>query len=113
MNVRSGNVEVETAIENHGADPMPVGIGFHPYFQLHDVHRDEWHVHFAARDHMVLNAQLIPTGERKPLEFADPHASEIAMKALDKPTDRFLDHALWLTANDLRTLWLPQFLYGK
>jgi len=23
---------------------------------------------------MVLNAQLIPTGERKPLEFADPHA---------------------------------------
>ena len=72
--LRNGSVEVETAIENHGADPMPVGIGFHPYFQLHDVHRDEWHVHFAARDHMVLNAQLIPTGERKPLEFADPHA---------------------------------------
>jgi aldose 1-epimerase len=72
--LRNGRVEVETAIENHGTDPMPVGIGFHPYFQLHDVHRDEWHVHFAARDHMVLNAQLIPTGERKPLEFADPHA---------------------------------------
>ncbi len=72
--LRNGSVEVETAIENHGTDPLPVGIGFHPYFQLHDVHRDEWHVHFAARDHMVLNAQLIPTGERKPLEFADPHA---------------------------------------
>jgi aldose 1-epimerase len=72
--LRNGSVEVETAIENHGADPMPVGIGFHPYFQLHDVHRDEWHVHFAARDHMVLNAQLIPTGERKDLEYADPHA---------------------------------------
>ncbi len=72
--LRDGSVEVETAIENHGADPMPVAVGFHPYFTLHDTHRDEWHVHFAARDHLVLNAQLIPTGERKPVEFADPHS---------------------------------------
>jgi galactose mutarotase-like enzyme len=72
--LRDGSVEVETAIENHGTDPMPVAVGFHPYFQLHDVHRDEWHVHLAARDHLVLNAQLIPTGERKPVEFADPHS---------------------------------------
>jgi len=75
--LHDGTVEVETAIENHGTDPMPIGVGFHPYFQLHDTHRDEWHVHFAARDHMVLNAQLIPTGERKPLEYADPHALSI------------------------------------
>jgi aldose 1-epimerase len=68
-----GAVQVETAIENHGADPMPVAVGFHPYFQLHDVHRDEWHVHLAARDHLVLNPQLIPTGERKAVEFTDPH----------------------------------------
>ena len=49
---------------------MPVAIGFHPYFQLHDAPRDQWKVHLAARDHMVLNDQLIPTGERKPVEFA-------------------------------------------
>ena len=72
--LHDGTVEVETAIENHGADPMPVGIGYHPYFRLHDVPREEWHVHLAARDHMALNAQLIPTGESKPLEFADPHS---------------------------------------
>ena len=70
--LRDGVVEVETAIENHGIEPMPVGIGYHPYFRLHDVPRDEWHVHLAARDHMALNAQLIPTGESKPVEFADP-----------------------------------------
>jgi aldose 1-epimerase len=72
--LRDGAVEVETTIENHGTDPMPVGVGFHPYFALHDVHRDQWHVHLAARDHLVLNQQLIPTGERKPIEFADPHS---------------------------------------
>jgi aldose 1-epimerase len=72
--LRDGAVEVETAIENHGADPMPVAVGFHPYFRLHDAPRDEWHVHFAARDHLILNQQLIPTGERKPVEFADPYS---------------------------------------
>lgn len=70
--LRGGVVEVETAIENHGTDPMPVAVGYHPYFRLHDVPRDQWHVHLAARDHMVLNAQLLPTGERKPTEFEDP-----------------------------------------
>ena len=72
--LHDGTVEVETAIENHGVDPMPVGIGYHPYFRLHDVPRDEWRVHLAARDHLILNAQLIPTGESKPIEFADPHS---------------------------------------
>jgi aldose 1-epimerase len=70
--IRDGVVEVETRIENLGADPMPVAIGYHPYFRLHEVPRDEWHVHLAARDHMILNPQLIPTGESKPVEFADP-----------------------------------------
>jgi aldose 1-epimerase len=79
--LRDGIVEVETAIENHGADPMPVAIGYHPYFRLHDVPRDQWHVHFAARDHMLLNPQLIPTGEHKPVEFEDPHS--LAMSQLD------------------------------
>ncbi|MEO8593305.1 MAG: aldose 1-epimerase [Candidatus Solibacter sp.] len=75
--LRDGRVEVATEIENHGDAPMPVGIGFHPYFQLHDTHRDEWHVHLAAREHMVLTPQLLPTGEGKPLEFADPHALSV------------------------------------
>ena len=72
--LRDGVVEVQTAIENHGADPMPVAIGYHPYFRLHDVPRNDWHVHIAARDHLVLDQHLIPTGERKPVEFADPYS---------------------------------------
>ncbi len=71
--LQNGEVEVETALENLSAQPMPVGIGFHPYFQVQDAPREEWRVHLAARDHMVLNNLLIPTGERKPVEFADPH----------------------------------------
>jgi aldose 1-epimerase len=78
--LRDGVVEVETAIENHGTDPMPVAIGYHPYFHLHDVPRDQWHAHIAARDHMILS-QLVPTGESKPVEFEDPHS--LSMSVLD------------------------------
>ncbi|HZT31819.1 MAG TPA: aldose 1-epimerase [Bryobacteraceae bacterium] len=70
--LRDGVLEVETRLENHSTEPMPVGIGFHPYFQLHDAPRDQWKVHLAARDHLVLSNLLIPTGERKPVTFADP-----------------------------------------
>jgi aldose 1-epimerase len=72
--VRDGVVEVETALENHATDPMPVAVGFHPYFRLHDTPRDQWQVHLAARDHLVLDQTLIPTGERKPVEFGGAYS---------------------------------------
>jgi aldose 1-epimerase len=70
--LHEGVLEVRTTIENLSAAPMPVGIGYHPYFQLHDAPRDQWKVHLAARDRLVLSKMVIPTGERKPVEFPDP-----------------------------------------
>jgi aldose 1-epimerase len=67
-----GVLEVETSLENLSAEPMPVAIGFHPYFQLHDAPRDQWRVHLAARQHVVLDERLIPTGGREPVRFQDP-----------------------------------------
>src|SRR5262249_48828325 len=40
-------------------------------------------------------------------ELHTANAAELAMRALDHPLDRFLDHALWLTARDLQPAWLP------
>ncbi len=70
--LREGVLEVKTRIQNLSASSMPVAIGFHPYFRLHDAPRDEWKVHVAARDHLMLSNLLIPTGERRPVEFRDP-----------------------------------------
>jgi aldose 1-epimerase len=69
-----GVLEVETSIENLSTEPMPVAIGFHPYFHLDDSPRDHWKVHLAAREHVELNNLLIPTGKRKPVSFADPQS---------------------------------------
>jgi len=52
----NGALEVETTLQNLSDEPMPVAIGFHPYFNLHDSPRDQWKVHLAARDHLVLSS---------------------------------------------------------
>ncbi len=67
-------LEVRTEIENFSTEPMPLAIGYHPYFRLGDTHRDTWKVHIAARDHVILSSALIPTGESKPVEFTNPVA---------------------------------------
>ena len=69
-----GELEVETVVENLGLEPMPVAVGYHPYFRLHDSPRDDWKVHLAAQGHVSLNSRLIPTGKVRPSKFADPHA---------------------------------------
>ncbi len=48
-----GVLEVKTTITNLSADPMPVIIGFHPFFQIPGIPRDEWTAHLSARLHVV------------------------------------------------------------
>ncbi|QEH37798.1 hypothetical protein OJF2_63890 [Aquisphaera giovannonii] len=40
-------------------------------------------------------------------------SAEVAMRALDRPMDGFLDYALWLTARQLRGEWLPAVESGE
>jgi putative heme-binding domain-containing protein len=42
-----------------------------------------------------------------------PRAAEVAMTALDRPTDKILEYALWLTAKELEPQWLPALKEGK
>ena len=42
-----------------------------------------------------------------------PRAAEIALRALDRPVDRYVDYAVWLTVRELEPYWLPAFLRGE
>jgi putative heme-binding domain-containing protein len=46
-------------------------------------------------------------------QVADPRAAEIALTALERPMDRFLDYGLWLTLRDLQGQWLPALQAAK
>jgi aldose 1-epimerase len=83
--LRDGVLEVATRIDNLSIEPMPVAIGFHPYFQLPDSSRDEWVLSVGARTHWPLAETKIPTGATQPIDafFADPAAIELAPLDLD------------------------------
>jgi aldose 1-epimerase len=84
--LQKGVLEVRTRIENLSAEPMPVVIGFHPYFQLTDSQRDEWTVSVGARIQWLLSPDKVPTGETRPIEKFFPNPQSIALKDFD------LDH---------------------
>lgn len=70
--LQNGTLEVETVLENLSWQPMPVSVGYHPYFQVNDAPRDQWKVHLPVKQSMILSKALIPTGETKPNPYADP-----------------------------------------
>src|SRR5277367_5389325 len=45
----NGVLEVRLAVHNLSVDPMPLVIGFHPWYQITDAPRDQWHVHIPAQ----------------------------------------------------------------
>ena len=85
--LENGVLEVRTQIDNLSSEPMPVAIGFHPYFQLGDSPRDEWKISVGARKEWLLAPNKIPTGETRPIERLFPDPRNVALKDYD------IDHA--------------------
>lgn len=83
--LQDGALEVRTRIDNLSIEPMPVAIGFHPYFQLTDSPRDEWTLSLDARSRWRLAPNLIPTGETEPIAdvYGDPKAIALKERAFD------------------------------
>lgn len=81
-----GVLEVETRVANESEQPMPLVIGFHTYYQLPGVPREQWRAHVPARESAVLSDALVPTGETRKVSFQNP--VNLATTPLD---DIFLD----------------------
>jgi aldose 1-epimerase len=82
----NGVLEVSLQLHNLSSEPMPVSVGFHPYFQLTDSPRGDWTISIGAKKEWVLNSDKIPTGETAPIEQRFPDPTRIALK------DYNLDH---------------------
>jgi len=67
-----GVLEVKITLTNLSTEPMPVSIGFHPYFRIPDVPRDNWMARVPARQRVVADSRMIPTGQYRPMDLSDP-----------------------------------------
>ncbi len=81
--LQDGVLEVSTRIENLSIEPMPVAIGFHPYFQLTDSVRDDWTLSVGARTHWPLTSSKMPTGETQPIGSFFPDATAVRLRDFD------------------------------
>jgi aldose 1-epimerase len=81
--LQNGALAVTTTLHNLSAEPMPVAIGFHPYFQLTDSPRDEWTISVGARTRWLLDPTKLPTGETRPIEQFFPNPRAVALKDYD------------------------------
>jgi galactose mutarotase-like enzyme len=62
----------------HGAEPVPISFGWHPYLTLPGVPRAEWEVDLGVRTRALLDARGIPTGETEPAPFTQGALGERA-----------------------------------
>src|SRR5688572_11960095 len=81
-----GVLEVKTTVTNLSAEPMPVILGFHPFFQIPEIPRDEWVANIPARIHVIPGEHNVPTGELRPMDI--PKALPLKGQKLD---DGFTD----------------------
>ncbi len=78
--VQDGALEVRARIDSLCDEPMPVAIGFHPYFQLTDSPREEWRLSVAAKTHWVLDSNTLPTGATEPITRILPDPKNVFVK---------------------------------
>ena len=76
-----GALEVITTVINKSAEPMPLALGYHPYYNLPGVARDQAVAHIPAKTAVVTDSRLVATGEMKPMDLPDP--TPLANRTLD------------------------------
>jgi aldose 1-epimerase len=68
--LRQGELEVRVTVTNLSTEEMPIAVGFHPYYQIPGVPRDQYVAHIAARNRVTYDPRLLPTGEYTPMDLA-------------------------------------------
>jgi aldose 1-epimerase len=82
--LQDGVLEIETRITNMSAEPMPLAVGFHPYFRLSDSTREEWTIAMPVKTRWPFRAGTkLPDGVTEPAEKFFPDPQSIALKDYD------------------------------
>lgn len=65
VTLTSDSFTVSVAARNVGSAPLPMGIGWHPYFAIPSGHRAQARMHIPASERVVVNNydEVLPTGD--------------------------------------------------
>ncbi len=109
-----GVLEVRTTVTNLSTDPMPLVLGFHPYYRIPDVPRDEWIATIPARLIVVADDRLIPTGDFKSYDLPNPlplkgHTLDTGFSKLDRDAEGRAHFSIEARGRKVETLFGPKY----
>jgi aldose 1-epimerase len=89
IRLKDGVLEVNTKIDNLSTQPLPVSIGYHPYFALPESDRNHWSLDFGAETHWIETEAHLPTGEKETADtfFGGDHHNVPLSRLADKRLD--------------------------
>jgi aldose 1-epimerase len=89
IRLKDGTLEVNTKIDNLSAQPLPVSIGYHPYFAVPETDRNHWSLDFGAETHWLETDAHLPTGEKETSDtfFGGDHHNVPLSRFADKRFD--------------------------
>jgi aldose 1-epimerase len=90
----AGVLEVNLRLHNLSSEPMPVSIGFHPYYQLTDSPREAWTISIGAKKQWLLNSDKIPPGKPCRLNSCFPTQIELHSKTTTLTTSLAISCAM-------------------
>ncbi|MGI8508714.1 MAG: aldose 1-epimerase [Gemmatimonadaceae bacterium] len=101
VTLRSDSFSVCVTARNVGAAPLPMGIGWHPYFAIPSGHRAQARIHIPASKRVLVNNydEVLPTGDvvtvaGSQYDFSAPDGRQLDDLYLD---DCFVD--IWKAAD--------------
>ncbi len=109
-----GVLEVKLTVTNLSAEPMPVALGFHPYYRIPDVPRDQWIAKIPARKIVIADSRLVATGEFKPYDLPKPlplkdHPLDTGFADLERDADGRAHFSIESGGKKVETLFGPKY----
>jgi aldose 1-epimerase len=114
--LRDDSFTLTITATNAGSEPLPMGIGWHPYFALPSGRREQARLHIPARRRALVNDydEVLPTGELEPVagtpyDFSSPGGRALGSLFLD---DCFVDLDLSARSEVIAEIIDPEGSYG-
>ncbi len=114
--LRGGKFALDITATNAGSEPLPVGIGWHPFFAIPSGRRDQARVRIPARQRAVVNNydEVFPSGalvpvKDTPFDFSRPGGAELKQLYVD---DCFMDLERTAEGHVVAELIDPAAKYG-
>jgi aldose 1-epimerase len=109
-----GILETKLTVTNLSAEPMPIVLGFHPFYRIPDVPRDEWVANIPARKIVIADSRMVATGEFKPFDLPRPlplrdHPLDTGFTDLERDAEGRAHFSIEVNGKKVETLFAPKY----